>query len=83
MVVVGVLGVAVLAMIALAVAGVTLWSGWRAAQDELLPGFKTRPPGARSLSLTLLGVVLPVLVIAAFTLYLTIALLQLAVAALQ
>lgn len=83
MAIIGALGVIVLAGVVLAVGGVTLWSGWRAVRDELRPGFRTRPPGPRSLSLTVIGVALPVLLIAAFTLYTALALLQVAIGALQ
>jgi hypothetical protein len=62
--------------LAVAVAAITLWSGWRAFQDELIPGFRTVPPRPRTLVLTLVGVVLPLLAIAVFTLYLAITLLQ-------
>lgn len=83
MAIIGALGVFVLAVAVLLVGGITLWSGWRALRDELRPGFITRPPGARSLSLTALGVVLPVLMIVAFTLYTALALLQVAIGAFQ
>ncbi len=81
MVVVGSILVLAAAVLALAVAGLTLWSGWRAFRDELIPGFRTVPPRPRSLILTALGVVLPLLVIAAFTLYLAGVLVQLSLGA--
>lgn len=82
MVLVGAVLVLVFALIALGVAGLTLWSGWTAFRDELQPGFKTVPPGPRSISLTVLGVVVPVLAIVIFTLYLAVELVRLAIAAL-
>ena len=66
------------ALLSLLVAGLTLWSGWRAFQDELIPGFRTVPPRPRSVVLTALGVVLPLAAIAAFTFYLAVVLVQLA-----
>jgi heme/copper-type cytochrome/quinol oxidase subunit 2 len=81
MVFIGIVGVVVLAVVVLAVAIVTLWSGWRAYRDELQPGFRSNPPGPRSIVLTVLGVVLPVLVIAAFTILTTLALFGLALRA--
>lgn len=83
MAIIGALGIMVLAAIVLAVAGVTAWSGWRAYRDELIPGFKRHAPGPRSLSLLVLGVALPLVAIVAFTIYTTLALLQVAVAALR
>jgi uncharacterized membrane protein YecN with MAPEG domain len=71
------------AVLALLVAGVTLWSGWRATQDELRPGFKTSPPRSSGLVLTLIGVIVPILIIGAFTIWLSIVLLQLAVSAMS
>lgn len=78
---IGIIGVIVLAVVVLSVALLTLWSGWRAYRDELRPGFRSNPPGVRSIALTLVGVVVPVLVIAAFTILTTLVLLQLAVGA--
>lgn len=82
MIVLGSLLVLVFALIALGVTGLMLWSGWLAVQDELRPDFKRRPPGPRTLSLTLIGVILPVIVIAVFTLYLAVVLVQTALGAL-
>lgn len=82
MMVLGALLVLVFAVIAIAVAVLTLWSAWLAYRDELQPGFKTAPPGARSITLTVLGVLVPVLVVVFFTIYLAIELIRLAVAAL-
>ena len=82
MAVVGSILVLAAALLALGVAGLTLWSGWSAFRDELLPGFRTVPPRPRSLILTVLGVVLPLFAIAAFTLYLAGVLVQLSLAAL-
>jgi hypothetical protein len=68
--------------LAVAVAIITLWSGWRTFRDELLPGFRPVPPSPRSIALTVVGVVLPLLVIAVFTIYLAVTLLRLGVNAL-
>lgn len=76
MIYIGAMGVLALVVIVLLVAAVTLWSGLRAFRDELRPGFKTRPPDARSISLTILGVALPVLMIGLFTIYLAVVLLR-------
>ncbi len=67
--------------LALAVAGVTLWGGWLALRDELVPGFRTVPPRPRSILLTGIAVLLPIVAIAAFTLYLAVTLVQRAVSA--
>ena len=77
MVVLGSISILTAAALALAVAGLMLWSGWRAFRDELLPGFRTVPPRPRSVVLTVLGVLLPIAGIAAFTLYLAGVLVQL------
>lgn len=69
-------------VLAVAVAVITLWSGWRAFQDELIPGFRTVPPRPHAIVLTFIGVVLPLLAIAVFTLYLAVTLLRLGVNAL-
>ncbi len=82
MVIVGFVLVLGAVALAVGVAGIMLWSGWRAFKDELIPGFRTVPPRPRSLVLTLVGVVLPLLFIVAFTLYLAVTLLQLGVNAL-
>lgn len=81
MVVLGFVLILALVALSLAVAAVSLWSGWRALRDEVLPGFRSNPPGPGALVLTLLGVVLPLLAIAVFTLYLALVLLQRGVAA--
>ena len=79
MAVVGALFVLVFALIAVVVAGLTLWSAWLAYRDELQPGFKTSPPGPRAIPLTLLGVCAPALVIVIFTVYLAVQLVRLAI----
>ena len=66
-----------LALLAIAFTALLLASGWNAVREELWPGFRMDPPRPRSLALTLLGVVLPVLLIAALTTYLAIWLLGL------
>jgi hypothetical protein len=76
MAVLGLIMALLLALLSLAATGLMLWSGWLAYRNELHPGFKTRPPGPRSISLTLLGFAFPVLLIGAFTLYLAFALVR-------
>ena len=58
-----------LALVGIAFTALLLVSGWNALREEVMPGFRSNPPRARSLALTLLGVVLPILLIAAFTAY--------------
>jgi|GEM_PF-5150202 len=70
-----------LAAVSLGVAGITLWSGWRAVQDELVPSFKVAPPNPGSVVLTLVSVVLPLLMIGGFTVYLAYWLLNLGISA--
>ncbi len=65
-----------LALAGIIVTAILLVSGWNALSEELLPGFRIDPPRARSLALTLLGVVLPNLLLAAFTTYFAIWLLR-------
>ena len=65
-----------LALTGIIVTAILLVSGWNALGEELLPGFRIDPPRARSLALTLLGVVLPILLLAAFTTYFAIWLLR-------
>jgi hypothetical protein len=55
---------------------VVLWSGWHAYRGEMKPGFKVSPPGPRSISLSLIGVAIPILLIAVFTIYLAIMLVR-------
>ncbi len=81
MVVIGTLLALAAAGLAVAVAGVTLWAGWLALRDELLPGFRTVPPRPRSILLTGVAVLLPLVAIALFTLYLAVVLVQRAVSA--
>ncbi|HEX6289223.1 MAG TPA: hypothetical protein VFZ66_08535 [Herpetosiphonaceae bacterium] len=82
MTIIGVVLVLGLAVVAAGAAGLMLWSGWLALKDEVLPGFRMVRPNPGSLVLTALGVVLPILMIAAFTLYLAIWMLQVAFSAL-
>lgn len=70
------------AAIAVAAAAVVLWSGWLALRDEIRPGFKSVRPGPGGIVLTLIGVVFPVVMIALFTLYLAIWLINVSFAAL-
>lgn len=70
------------AVVAVAAAAVVLWSGWVTLRDEVRPGFKSVRPGPGSIVLTLLGVVFPVVMIALFTLYLAIWLINVSFAAL-
>jgi hypothetical protein len=80
--IIGVLLVWVFAIVALGVTGLMLWSGWLAFKDELLPGFKVSRPGPGGIALTLIGVALPIVITAIFTLYLAIWLVQSSLAAL-
>ncbi|WP_026370396.1 hypothetical protein [Kallotenue papyrolyticum] len=73
---IGVAGVFVLALIALAAALVVLWSGWHAFREELQPGFRMRAPGLRGVLLIGLGVALPLMAIAVFVVYLALVLAQ-------
>ena len=65
-----------LALAGIIVTAILLVSGWHALGEELLPGFRIDPPRMRALALTLLGVVLPILLLAAFTTYFAIRLLR-------
>lgn len=76
LVAIGVAGVVVLALIALATALVVLWSGWQAFREELQPSFRVRAPGLRGVLLLGLGVALPLVVIAIFVVYLALVLTQ-------
>ena len=82
MAIIGVILVLGFAVVAVAVAGLMLWSGWLALKDEVLPGFKTVRPGPGAIALTVIGVILPIVLIAAFTLYLGIWLVQVSLNAL-
>ena len=68
--VVGSVVAAGLALLAILFAAILLISGWHALRGELLPGFRIDPPRPRSVGLAVLGVLLPILLIAAFTAYL-------------
>lgn len=68
MIVVGVVLVIGMMLLAIVLAGLTLWSGWRAVRDELGRNFRSSPAGPSSFVLTLLGVVVPVVAIAFFLL---------------
>ena len=70
-----------LALVGIAFTALLLASGWNTLRDEVVPGFRSNPPRARSLALTFLGVVLPILLIAAFTAYFAIWLLGMLLAA--
>jgi hypothetical protein len=80
--IIGVVLVLGLAVVAIGAAGVMLWTGWLALRDEVLPGFKMVRPGPGSIALTLIGVVVPILMIGTFSLYLAIWLVRTAFAAL-
>lgn len=69
--------VVVLALVALAFAVLLLISGWNGMREELLPSFRIDPPGPRTLSITLIGIVLPVILIALFCGYLALRLIEL------
>ncbi len=81
MVITGMLLALAAAGLSVALAAVTLWSGWLALRDELLPGFRTVPPRPRSILLTGIAVLLPICAIALFTLYLAVVLVQRVVSA--
>ncbi|MBA3944714.1 MAG: hypothetical protein H0X37_09160 [Herpetosiphonaceae bacterium] len=67
MIVLGTLGLVAIISAALVVAGVTFYGGWRALGDELVRrNFRSQPPGLGTLGLTLLGLILPVLLITLF-----------------
>lgn len=68
----GALVMGVLALIALVFTALLLVSAWSGVRDELLPGFRSDPPGPGSLSLALIGMLLPVLLIVLFTGYLAV-----------
>ena len=70
MAIAGVLVLVLLALIALAVTLLLVASGWNAVHGELLRGFRIDPPRPRDLALSLLGIIAPVLLTAAFTGYL-------------
>lgn len=72
----GFLATLILAAISVAAAVVVLWSGWHAYRGELKAGFKVSPPGPRSISLSLIGVAIPIVLIAMFTIYLAVMLLR-------
>ena len=61
-----------LALTAIAFTAILLVSGWNALREEIMPNFRVAPPRPRTLGLALLGVVLPVVLTAAFTAYLAI-----------
>ena len=46
-----------------------LVSAWKAIREELIPGFHSDPPGPRSITLMLIGALLPIVIIAALTVY--------------
>ncbi len=69
MFILGTFGLSIIIIIALVLAGVLFYSGWRALRDELVVrNFRSEPPGAGSLGLTLLGLILPILLITLFLL---------------
>ncbi len=68
----GILAALAIALLAMTFTALLLVSAWNAFRDELTPGFRIARPGARSLLLTLLGLLLPLALIAAFTTYLAI-----------
>ncbi len=82
MTVIGMIVTLGLAIVVFGGAGLIFWAGWLALKQEVLPGFKTVPPGPGSLILTLLGVILPIVLIGVFTLYLAIWLVRLGFGAL-
>lgn len=68
----GTIVMGVLALIALVFTALLLVSAWYGAREELLPGFRIAPPGPGGLGLALIGMLLPVLLLALFTGYLAV-----------
>ncbi len=69
MIILGLFGLVAVIVVALVVAGVTVYSGWHAFHDEFATrSFRSQPPGAAAWGLTLLGVLLPVGLIVLFLL---------------
>ncbi len=67
MIILGTLGVSAIIVVALVLAGILLYSGWRAVRDELAArNFRSQPPHVGSIGLTLLGVILPVVMLTLF-----------------
>jgi hypothetical protein len=61
-----------LALIALVFTALLLVSAWYGVREELVPGFRITPPGPGSLGLALVGMILPALLTALFTGYLSV-----------
>jgi hypothetical protein len=59
-----------LALIALIFTVLLLVSAWKGVREELIPTFRTTPPQARGIGLTLVAMILPALLIALLTGYL-------------
>lgn len=68
----GTIVMGLLALIALVFTALLLVSAWHGVREELLPGFRSAPPGPVSLGLALIGILLPALLIALFTGYLAV-----------
>ncbi len=73
----GAIVVAALALVALVFTALLLVSSWNAIHEELLPNFRIDPPGPRALGMTLVGMILPVMLIALFTGYLAVSIIGL------
>ncbi len=67
MIILGLLGLASVALLAITFTALMLVSAWNALREELVPGFRIDPPDLRSIGLALIGLVLPVALIAAFS----------------
>lgn len=79
MVWIGIIGIVGIIILCIVVAGLTVWGGWRAMRDELGRNFRSSRAGPRALSLTLIGVIIPVVAITVFLLGLVFWLLRLIV----
>jgi hypothetical protein len=58
-----------MALVGIILAALLLASGWNALREEILPGFRMAPPGLRSLLLVLVGLLLPIGLLAVFSGY--------------
>ena len=74
--IIGSIGAVGLSLLAIAFTASLFVSAWNALREEVAPGFRMDPPGPRSLVLTLCGVVLPILLLAALSTFLAISLLR-------
>jgi hypothetical protein len=58
-----------MALVGAVLTALLLASGWNALREEILPGFRIESPGLRSLALVLIGLLLPVGLLAVFSGY--------------